>query len=278
VEGFLDFSPEIIKSQLEEAGLTVTLDSFTLPDLELIRQNPSEFRSINISRVLDKEENIPLVLGAFQKISANADAVLAPACLGLGRMDYVSELSRKIGKPIKLISTLPPSLLGARFSTTLTKAFLARGGVLMPKDRAIGYELGPPGPRGAVISKLFTENHGDIPLRARYFILATGGFFSQGLTAEQNSVRESVFGLDLLETPGNRQEWTRESFFAPQPYVGFGVKTDATLRGFLAGEPFANLRCAGLVLGGFDTIRQGSGAGVALVTALAAAHAVLSEE
>jgi glycerol-3-phosphate dehydrogenase subunit B len=277
VKDFLDFSPEIISAQLNDLGLQTKISSFTLPDLEILRENPSEFRSVNIARVLDKKENRPLVLAELKK-ATDCDALILPACLGLNHPSFISELSKELGIPVRIVPTLAPSMVGARINNHLHREFLARGGVSMPKDVATAYTFKDPDAETLTIEKIFTANHGDIPIRPRHVILATGSFFSKGLYADMGKIKEAVFELDLLDYPDQREEWTKYDFFAPQPYAGFGVKVDENMRTFKKGKLVTNLKAAGLVLGGFNPVLQGCGAGVALVTALVAAQSVLAEE
>ena len=123
--------------------------------------------------------------------------------------------------------------------------------------------------------RLFTANHAETPLEAGHYKLASGSCSSQGLLADQHDIWEPVFHLDLVAIPPGREQWTVNGVFEAQPYASFGVATDASMRGYLAGTPLGNLRVAGMVIGNYDAVRLGCGAGVALVTGLAAADAIL---
>ena len=88
-----------------------------------------------------------------------------------------------------------------------------------------------------------------ITLEAGEFVLATGRFFSRGLVADMEGVRESLFGADL-DFPADRSKWFDPDFFAPQPFEGFGVKTDKKGRILKGGKAVENVFAIGKILGG----------------------------
>ena len=80
-------------------------------------------------------------------------------------------------------------------------------------------------------------------------MLATGRFFTKGLVSTMDSIRESVFGTDVLfdEDPSR---WCVEDFFAIQPFETFGVKVDEDQHPLKNGKSIVNLLAAGGILAG----------------------------
>ncbi|CAI1841178.1 glycerol-3-phosphate dehydrogenase subunit GlpB [Serratia entomophila] len=273
IEGFLDFQPQLAASSLaRELGVRAEVAELHLPALDRLRNNPSEFRAVNIARVLDLAENLTPMAAELQRLAGNAEAIFMPACLGLEDDAPLAALQAAVGKPIRLLPTLPPSVPGMRLHQALRQRFQRLGGVFMPGDSVLQADS----EAGRIIG-LYTRNHGDIPLRAQQVVLASGSFFSNGLAAAFDGVREPVFGLDV-DSRAERADWSHRDLFAPQPYLQFGVRTDRRLRALRHGEAFANLYAIGAVTGGYDPLQQGCGAGVSLIGALHVAQQIAAEE
>ena len=130
--------------------------------------------------------------------------------------------------------------------------FKSLGGVVLAGDSVVGYEM-----EGADISCIFTRNLGETPMRASAYILATGKFFSRGLTADMEGIRESVFGLDV-DCDADRTLWCDDDFMAVQRFEKYGVITDESSRTFKAGKVVGNLYAAGEIMSGVSGVGPGA--------------------
>jgi glycerol-3-phosphate dehydrogenase subunit B len=63
--------------------------------------------------------------------------------------------------------------------------------------------------------------------------------------------------------------------FESQPYMSFGVSTDADFKTRKDGVKVDNLYAAGAVLSGFNAMKEGSGAGISILSALHVSSLIL---
>ncbi len=56
--GFLDFNTRFIAEGLEKRGTVCRIESVKLDEVELLRKNPAEMRSMNIARVMSDESQL----------------------------------------------------------------------------------------------------------------------------------------------------------------------------------------------------------------------------
>ncbi|RJT19987.1 glycerol-3-phosphate dehydrogenase subunit GlpB [Buttiauxella izardii] len=269
IAGFLDFQAELVAGSLAADNIAVKTAELTLPALDTLRNNPSEFRAANIARVLELPEQQKLLIEELKTLAHNTDALFLPACLGSENSLAWQHISSQLPCPLHLLPTLPPSVLGMRMSHQLRRRFQQLGGIVMPGDAVVETKV-----EHQNVSAVFTRNHGDVPLRANHVVLASGSFFSNGLQAKFNGIREAIFGLDV-HAPAQREGWSKEDFFSPQPYLQAGVAVDEHFHPTRGGEHIENLFAIGSVLAGFDPIQQGCGAGVSMLGALHVARQIL---
>lgn len=261
IDGFLDFHTSYIAAALEAKGVECTISGISMPQLDKLRENPTEMRSTNIAKTLTGDMINTLAARINQKING-ADVVLMPAVVGLTGCSDVVRLKELVDRPLHFMSTLPPSVPGIRIQMMLKRYFQKQGGIYMLGDSVVSGRF-----EDGKLKAIKTINHGETEFEADNFILASGSFFSKGLVANQNKVIEPVFGLDV-DASEDRQDWYKRNMFEAQPYMSFGVTTDKDFHVFKAGTPIENLYAAGAVLSGFNPIKEGSGAGVSILTAM----------
>lgn len=132
------------------------------------------------------------------------------------------------------------SVSGSKTPYAAQSALQKRGVTILRGDRAVGAKVED----GRVLG-ITTRNLGPgTMLEAPFYILATGKFFSRGLLSDKEHIWEPVFGADV-EYGAERTSWFDEDFSAPQPFMGFGVKTDSSARVYVGGKVLENLFATG---------------------------------
>ena len=269
IKGFLDFSPVFVASNLAKRGMVASLAEVTTPELEKLRSNQSEMRATNIAKTLTGDALAAFAEAVNGAVDAKAEVVLLPAVFGVNDAEACKAIQKAVKKPVKLIATMPPSVPGLRIQTVMRRKFMQLGGTLMQSDAVVRGHF----ENGKLVG-VFTENHGEREFLADNFIIATGNFITHGLASTRDGVFEPALGLDI-HCPVERKEWTASDIFADQPFMSFGVATDATLHAVKDGKPVANLYATGNVLGGFNAVKQGCTTGISLITGLYAAHQII---
>ncbi len=262
ISSFLDFYPDFLAAGLKSIGLEASVVQVTTPEIDRLRRSTAEMRATSIGRQLRGNAIVELA-DAIKKVSAGADVVLMPAVAGFDSEEPVKELRSLVGTPLFSIATTPMSMAGTRMQMQLRRRFEALGGTYMLGDNVVAGKIGGNGTVEYVDTANLTEDH----LYAESFILASGGFFGHGIVAEPHRIYEPVFGFEVA-TDGDRDKWFDRNFFAKQPYMSFGLDTDESFRPLKDGKAVNNLYAVGAVLGGYDALKEESGAGVAILTAL----------
>lgn len=268
IQGFLDFPIEFLVDNLRDTGTTCTIRNINTEALTQARKSPTEMRATNVAKYLDSKTDLMDFANAINAIDSDAEVVLVPAVLGLNNSAQAEELKALVKKPIEFIATMPPSVLGMRTSTLLKRKFMALGGTILVSDTAVSGVF-----ENNRLVSIATSQLPDEVLRADQFILASGSFLSHGLKSDYEKVYEPVLGVDV-EAVANRAEWTKENVYDAQPYMEFGVKTDAQFHALKEGVAIENLYAAGSILCGNNDIKLASKEGVAMLTALQVANII----
>lgn len=267
IAGYIDFYPRFLEHGLRRLGADCFTAQVDIPQLAVLRKSTTEMRATNISRFMT-DEAVDALARKVEEVSAGADAVIMPAVLGIFSDAPVERLRAALSRPVHFVATTPASVPGVRCQLALRDLFTRLGGTFVPGDTVKRGDFS-----SDRLQRIYTRNFGDMPLEASNFVIATGSFFGQGLIASIDRVYEPVFGLDV-EASGCRSEWYDKDFYRPQPYMAYGVSTDAHFRPSREGRTITNLYATGALLAGFDALTEGSGAGITLATALHAAEQI----
>ena len=267
-KGFLDFYPGFLGERLENRGLKVNRGEIVLDPIEQLRKH-TELRATTIGRAL-KDADISRLAAQINAVAMDSDIVLVPAVIGYTSDKHFNDLRAQVKAPLYAVATTPMSVCGMRMQTMLRRRFEQLGGTYFLGDQVTDGKFAADGR----LESIATVNLGDDRLYASNFVLATGGFFGHGLEAEPKRIYEPVFGLDI-DYPAEHDEWVERDFFAAQPYMSFGLTTDSSFRPSLKGRTVPNLYAIGAVLGGYNALKEDSGAGVAILTAMNAAEQIL---
>ena len=269
--GYLDFPTKFIADGLRKLGAEVEVKPITLPELNEARKSPTEMRATNIAKVLASEAIVKRLASEINAKAGNAEAILLPAVLGIKNSELAQLLKEQVNKPIHFVATIPPSVPGTRMQALLRKRFEALGGTFLNGDKAVKGEIS-----STKLNSIETEKLVGTRLEADNFVLATGSFMGRGIVSDYEKVYEPVLGADV-DFIADRAQWTRDNVWEAQPYMEFGVKTDAQLHVMKQGKPLSNTYAAGQVLSGNNKVKLASGEGVDMLTALTVANNILNK-
>ncbi|ENM6576397.1 glycerol-3-phosphate dehydrogenase subunit GlpB [Vibrio fluvialis] len=273
IDSYRDFQPQMLKDNLSQHpdfhAVPIHTVTLSIPGFDGYRRNPNELRSIDIARLLKQEAAWTTLCDGLMRVANRDDLVIMPAIMGNGDgLTLLTKLRATTQLHFHEVPTMPPSLLGIRIEEALSRTFIQLGGIHLKGDKVVNGHF----ERGRLVS-LQTQNLRDMPISAEHYIMATGSYFSQGLHAEQHTITEPVFGLQVTHKPA-RADWRNPAFFADRshPFMAFGVETNAQLNPTRNGEAVRNLYCCGSMLAGYDPVFEGCGGGVAIGTAY---HAIM---
>lgn len=265
--GYHDFFSSFLAEGLEKQGMSCRVRFLNLPEMELLQKSPSEMRSVQIARTMDRMWE--KVVQEVRVLLKDEDTVVLPQVFGLQDTAVPGRIRQGIPARVVFAGTLPPSVPGIRTLILLKKRYQLLGGTYLMGDEVVRAHT-----HEGVVHSVATKNLDNHYIEASNFILSTGGFFSKGLVSNPFQIAEPVFGLDV-EYLQDRNQWYDPAFMKDQPYMQFGVKADENLHALKDGKPLENLYVAGSVLGGTRP-EFGTAAGQAIRTALHAADKILA--
>lgn len=119
--GFLDFNTRFIAEGLEKRGTECRIESVKLDEVELLRKNPAEMRSVNIARVMNHESSWKAFAHKVQELLNGEDVVILPEVFGFEEPVIMQWIKEMIPAKVVFIGTTPPSVPGIRTQRLLKK-------------------------------------------------------------------------------------------------------------------------------------------------------------
>lgn len=265
--GYHDFFSSFIAEGLEKQGMECRIRFLNLSELDKTKAH-GEMRSVQIARSMDRIWE--KVAQEIRLLLKDEDTVILPQVFGLSDTTVPGRIRQAIPARVVFVGTMPPSVPGIRTQMLLRKRYQLLGGTFLMGDEAIRAHE-----HEGVVHSIATQNLDAHYLEADNFILATGGLFSKGLRSNPFQIKEPILNLDI-DYPEDRNNWYNPSFAGEQPYMGYGVKTDAQLHAVKDDIALKNVYAIGSILGNTRP-ELGSGAGLAIGSAFAAVDQILAK-
>ncbi len=269
IKGLREFSAEQIRETLKTTW--PTLSTATVDPA--FSSQKGEKTAEHLARALDLEQNRRHLADAIRPHLKGHKAVGLPPILGIQFPSAsVSDLESKLGVAVFEIPCLPPAAPGVRLKEAFERG-LDKKGVVRPGN--VRMNRITPEHDGAFSIDL-SSDFMIRTIKAKGIVLATGRFMGNGLVADGKKIRESVFGIPVIQ-PESRSAWYNRHFFDRRGHAinRAGIETDPFQRpvdeyGY---SLYSRLFAAGSILAHQDWTREKSGSGIALASAY---HAVLS--
>lgn len=203
-----------------------------------------EFLMKSIGELAGSEEKAVLV---FPGLSASFEPLL-------------QELLASLTVPVVEPTIFPPSPVGMNLYKFLRKKFKDLGGEFLISGKAKAAVM-----EDGYCQSIVLQSQGKtLQLKAKSFVLATGGLFGGGIQVGPRSIREGVFDCPLFLP----ESWTETRFLGPQPYAHTGIEVNNELHPLRNnGQIYLrNVLVCGRTLAHWDPWTDYCGGGVALTT------------
>jgi glycerol-3-phosphate dehydrogenase subunit B len=275
-EELTEYNAGMLADHLAAADVPFAVDGV---ELNFPGEYANDSRVTRFAKRLDADEDVDhngRTMGARQALAeavephlGDAERVGFPAFLGDDHAaDVRADLERALGVAVFEIPMGPPSFPGMRLADQLKHAVDEAGVRISAGNPVVGYETD-----GDELDAVVVDSKGrEVPHYAEEFILATGGLVGKGIDSERDgTVEEPIFDCHIPHSD-DRYDWFDQEAFGDQPFAHFGVRIDEGMRPLDAdGNPeFPNLRAAGAVVGGTDTVTEKSQSGLSLTTGVVA--------
>ena len=165
--GYHDFFSSFLANGLEKEGMSCRIQQLKLSELEWLEQSPSEMRSVQIARIMDRMWEV--VVQEVRVLLKDEDTVILPQVFGLQDTSVPGRIRQGIPAQVIFAGTLPPSVPGLRTQLLLKRRYELLGGTYLAGDEAPGAHV-----HDGVVHSVVTKNLDTHFLEAEHFLLATG--------------------------------------------------------------------------------------------------------
>ena len=266
VKGLKDFYAPMLVGNLKKYFPDKT---FEIAPLDLNLLGGRDVTCMTAAQILTGNEQI--LADGLKKLKATEDdAIIIPPILGLEGNSSRATVKAQSRADIIETTCLPPSPPGIRLQRALKKYLQKTGVRFLENSKVVHGTADGKKITGVIIGSGIREKF----FPARKVILATGGFYSGGLTMREfDKPTEPIFDLPVF-FPTGAENWSNPKLFGePQGFSTAGILTNENLNPVDAGGKilYENLYVIGANLGGFDFIHERSAGGVAISSAHKAA-------
>ena len=263
IKGLKDFYAAMIVDNLKKIFPDKT---FEVAKLDLNLLGGRDITCMDAAQIISGNEQI-LADGLKTLDVGDDDAIIIPPIFGLEGNSSRAAIKSQLRAEILETTCLPPSPPGIRLQRTFIKFLQSSGVRIFENSKVVRGVVDGKKVTGVVVENSVREK----VFPARKVILATGGFYSGGITMREfDQPREPIFDLPVF-FPTGAENWSNEQLFSdkPQGFSMTGIFTDESLRPIdESGEIlFENLHVVGANLGGSDFVFERSAGGVAISSA-----------
>ncbi|MBQ6297670.1 MAG: anaerobic glycerol-3-phosphate dehydrogenase subunit B [Selenomonadaceae bacterium] len=267
IKGLKDFYPSMIADNLKKYFPDKIFDVAQI-DLKLL--GGRDITCMDAAQILtDNEQTLANELKALN--ATDNDAIIIPPILGVMGNFSRSVITTQLRADIFETTCLPPSPPGVRLQRAFIKYLQKSGVKIFENSKVVRGVVEDKKVTGVVVENAVREKI----FRARKVILATGGFYSGGITMRDfDNPMEPIFDIPVF-FPTGAENWSNQQLFSdkPQGFSMTGIFTNDNLNP--ADENgkilYENLHVVGANLGGCDKIFERSAGGIAISSAYKAA-------
>lgn len=267
IKGIKDFYAKMLVDNLKKHFPDKDFEIATI-DLNLL--GGRDITCMDAAQILTDNEQ-PLASELKQFNATADDAIIMPPIFGLAGNFSRSIVQTQIRAEIIETTCLPPSPPGIRLQRAFMKHLQKANVRFYENSKVVRGEFKGRKVTGVVIENAVREKF----FPARKFILATGGFYSGGLTMREfDNPKEPIFNLPVF-FPKGAENWSNPNLFddKPQGFSTAGILTNDNINPLDEDGDiiYDNLHVVGANLGGVDFIHERSLGGIAIASAYKAA-------